>query len=357
MVHRDEHRDRDGHRGRQDGRRGQREHRGRQDGAYPGVVESDGHLGSSDVGVAESGGRWRSLAGPDVAREPRLHQRDAAWGGWSWDHRATRYAGRRSASAALRCGCVPSWLRSVLRRPAPARRGLEREIQPRGREPGPRPRGPGQLLPAGVPGRLPRRAWPYPCPWPSRAPRAVLHDGDHRRRHDDEYGQPGRPQSRQRGSMHQCLTSEPARATPCSLARAPLRARVPGSSSAPKRSLTSVPAMAGTVPYSFTTTADLTPWANFSHAASAASSNRVRSAFCAWWRASRSPHRVSVHHHRPRPLPRPTYHCPSGERPARVSSTSERRWRQTTQVRSGLMLRPPRPLRPPRFPRGRRRRR
>ena len=256
-----------------------RERRGHRDGACRGVAGSDGHSGSLVVGVAGSDGRWRSLAGPDVAREPRPRRPDAASDEWWWGRRVMRCEAPRSASAASPSGCAPSWVHwtpqwRAPEQPAPVRgsprRGPVRVLRPPVR---------GPLLP--VRARSPVSRRPCPCPWPSTALRAVLHDGGHRRLHDDEYGQPGRPQSRQRGSMHQCLTSEPARATPCSLARAPLRARVPGSSSAPKRSLTSVPAMAGTVPYSFTTTADLAPWANFTHAASAASSNRVRSAFCA----------------------------------------------------------------------------
>ncbi len=52
-------------------------------------------------------------------------------------------------------------------------------------------------------------------------------------------------------------------------------------------------------------------------------------------------HSSSRHHQSPRPAPRPWYQTPLASRPARSRSDSSRRRRQTTQVRTGPMPRPP----------------
>ena len=75
------------------------------------------------------------------------------------------------------------------------------------------------------------------CPW---TPRAGRSGAGRPRRLVAECGLPVRLRSTPTGSTRRYPISERAPATPCSSSRALSRARVPGSSSAPKRSLTSM---------------------------------------------------------------------------------------------------------------------
>ena len=97
--------------------------------------------------------------------------------------------------------------------------------------------------------------------------------------------------------------------------------------------------------------------ANARTVATSPSPTAVRSDRATWPARSSCTHLVLRHIHTPRPIPRPRYHFPSRSRPARTSSASSRRWRQTTQVRWGAMPRPPRSPRRRRPLRGRPRRR
>jgi len=260
-------------------------HRRPWDDACRGVAEWDGHWrwsAASDVGVAESDGHWRWWAASDVSAPHQPRRLGAGWGGSSEDHQATVLEGQ-PAWEERRCACEQSCeARSNPQRPVcqstprvrtprsgrPAQQGRER--QPRRRE----------RAPERVP-RLPRGRRPSlcPCPWPSMALPAGRHDGGRRRQHDGGYGPPGRPRWTPRGSKRQYPACQRGRAAPCSLDRALSRARVPGSSSAPKRSLTSVRTTVHTVPYSFTTTTATDESTKDRQLLTSSSLNERRSAF------------------------------------------------------------------------------
>lgn len=198
---------------------------------------------------------WTTAAASAAMTRSRHRRSDAASVEWSSDRRATRFAS------------VPVWAVS---------RGCERTLAPQGprsargswrTRPDPRARRwlrlarwaqaarshsasrvPSRVpMPVWVPARA--RAWARfrsrsrasRCgrPWNPWALRVVLGVEGRRRPLADGCGRPGRPRWTRTGSRHRFLISERARATPCSSSRVPSRARVPGSSSAPKRSLTS----------------------------------------------------------------------------------------------------------------------
>ena len=353
-----------GRQGRRDGyrdRRGvaHRVHLGHRGDAGRGVVESGDPMGSSDVGVVESGDPLRSLAARDVVRRLRgRHPSGAGSDEWWWVLRRRRGEPLVRASAPLRqCAYEPSWAPSSPRGRGssgrPARASLQRRALAQER---------GLVRPLGLPPPVPQRAptsmrRPSSWPSPSRALRVALRDACRVHRPCGGYGRPARLQLMMKSLMRRSSTVQLRPATLCWSARALSRARVPGSSSAPKRSLTSVLTMASTVPYSSTTTAILRPCANCFQSATSAAPKGTRRAFCASPTCNRATHSPCEHHHRPRPLPRPRYQTPDGARPARVINASLRRCRHTAHVRTGLMRRPPRTLPRPQLLRGYRQRR
>ena len=169
----------------------------------------------------------------------------AAWDAPSAESSSARRVtpdGERADGGAGRGGCArraaPPLGSSPHRRRAPG----SGRVAPRSRRraPGPgrgsRPRGRGRGAPP--PRRTPRpvRAVPHGSAW---APREHSRDAGRRRRHDGGCGRPGPPRWKPTHSRRRCPVDRRGRATPCSSSRVPSRARVPGSSSAPKRSLTS----------------------------------------------------------------------------------------------------------------------
>ena len=204
---------------------------------------------------------WRWWAAWGAVARRQLHQRDAGWGEWSGVRRALGHGGP-PALAAPRCGYAPCEARTSLPRrglPRRVRRGQPRRLvralalRVRVRESQP-VRGPVLVRQRRPP--LPQRPWPWPWRDSLMALLAARHDGGRRCRRGGGYGPLGRPQWTPRSSKPESPACQRGRAAPCSLDRALSRARVPGSSSAPKRSLTSVCTSVHTVPYSFTTGTD-----------------------------------------------------------------------------------------------------
>ena len=287
-------------------------------------------------------------------RRRHLRHRVGSGGSW-WGHRATRresarvWARRRDYAPpweprararpptltrlAATLGQRYSWLRGRARRAAAPRRSRARAHS-----------------------HSRRQKWPWSArrllpPWwtwrPWSPPRVGLRDVVHRRRRDDECGRPGRLRSRPKGSRRQCPVFGRAPATPYSSYRALWRARVPGSSSAPKRFLKSWARISYEHSYVVFHNFSLLPAFHTSRRAAASTSlTVVRSERANWPLASTSPHAVSAHHHAPRPPPRPRYHAPLRSRAARTNSWSLRALRQTTHVRIGVMPRLPSTLTP-----------
>ena len=255
------------------------------DDACRGVAEWDGHWhwsAASDVGVAEWDDHWHWSAASDESAPRQPRRLGAGWDGSSGDHRETVPEGR-PAWEERRYAYEQSYeARSNRQRPAcqltpRVRTPLSRQSaqQGRGRQPRRQERAPERVpqLPRG------RRPSLCPCPWPSMALPAGRHDGGRRRQHDGGYGPPERPRWTPRGSKRQYPACQRGRAAPCSLDRALSRARVPGSSSAPKRSLTSVRTTVHTVPYSFTTTTATDESTKDRQPLTSSSLNERRSAF------------------------------------------------------------------------------
>ena len=195
------------------------------------------------VGVSRTRHRL-PVAGSDESSWAHRARRSAsapAWAAWHgceriWASRARRLlrASRRTHpdSSTQRWLGLAQWeVRSRSGTRKPARLRVRVSARAWGRVSArARPRGRSQTGP---------RALPRGLPWNPWVRRAVPDVEGRRRPLVDGYGRPGRPRWTRTGSRHRCLVSERARATPCSSSRVPSRARVLGSSSAPKRSLTS----------------------------------------------------------------------------------------------------------------------
>ena len=223
------------------------------------VAELGGPWDSSPEEVAELGGRLRSLVALVEGPHSR-HRRDAGWVESWWGPPTLPVGPGRLAWPRARCAYGPFWAHwseLLVPRPVPRWEWARPAFPPR-----PRP-------------RAPRAFWPWPAPRVPRRDecRAGLPCG--------ECDRPGRPQSRPTDSLLRWPMPRLPRAIPCSLNRAPLRARVPGFSSAPKRSLTSVLAITSTALYSFTTCTGWRRWTNDFHISTSGPLRPCRRAFCA----------------------------------------------------------------------------
>jgi hypothetical protein len=190
------------------------------------------------------------------------------------------------------------------------------------------------------------RHWPWSSWRPSwlsqpfgrqRVPRDVVRP----RRHAVGCGPPGRLRSTPRDSRRRCLIFGRVPATLCWLARVLWRARALVFSLEPKRSLTSCSRTFGGHSFLFFHNCGVFSVARPRNTTTSDSATLARSARATWVMRTSFPQARSLHHHTPRPSPRPRYHVPSAARPARIMSSSLRRRRHTTHVRVGVMPLPP----------------
>jgi hypothetical protein len=190
------------------------------------------------------------------------------------------------------------------------------------------------------------RRWPSSSWRPSRLSRPfgrqrVPRDVVRPRRHVVGCGPLGRLRWTPRDWRRRCLVFGRVQATLCLLARVLWRARALVFSLEPKRSLTSCSRTFGGHSFLFFHNCGVFPVARPRNTATSDSATLARSARATWVTRTSFPQARSLHHHTPRPSPRPRYHVPSALRPARIMSSSLRRRRHTTHVRVGAIPLPP----------------